>query len=54
MKRGSILTSSSKEEQRSAGGYHPVVYLPEEYEVRDFTTGEYVPSEFEFDIGKYD
>ena len=34
--------------------YHPVVNLPDEYEVRDFTTGEYVPSEFEFDIGRYD
>ena len=34
--------------------YHPVVYLPDEYEVRDFTNGEYSPSEYEFDIGKYD
>jgi murein DD-endopeptidase MepM/ murein hydrolase activator NlpD len=34
--------------------YHPVVYLPEEYEVRDFTTGNYSPSKFEYDIGKYD
>ena len=34
--------------------YHPVVNLPDKYEVRDFTTGEYVPSEFEFDIGRYD
>ena len=36
------------------GSYHPVVFLPDEYEVRDFTTGEYLPSEFEFDIGRYD
>ena len=36
------------------GKYHPVVNLPDKYEVRDFTTGEYVPSEFEFDIGRYD
>ena len=34
--------------------YHPVVFLPEEYEVRDFTTGDYTPSEHEFDIGRYD
>ena len=34
--------------------YHPVVYLPDEYEVRDFTNGEYSPSEYEFDIGRYD
>ena len=34
--------------------YHPVVYLPAEYEVRDFTNGEYSPSEYEFDIGRYD
>ena len=36
------------------GRYHPVVYLPDEYEVRDFTTGNYTPSEYEFDIGRYD
>ncbi|MBU03364.1 MAG: peptidase M23 [Euryarchaeota archaeon] len=36
------------------GQYHPVVNLPEEYEVRDFTKGSYVPSEFEYDIGRYD
>ena len=36
------------------GRYHPVVNLPEEYEVRDFTKGSYEPSEFEYDIGKYD
>ena len=36
------------------GRYHPVVHLPDEYEVRDFTTGEYIPSEYEFDIGRYD
>jgi len=34
--------------------YHPVVHLPDEYEVRDFTTGDYSPSKFEFDIGRYD
>ncbi len=34
--------------------YHPVVNLPEEYEVRDFTTGKYEPSEFEYEIGRYD
>ena len=36
------------------GQYHPVVHLPEDYEIRDFTTGNYGPSEYEFDIGKYD
>ena len=36
------------------GQYHPVVHLPEDYEIRDFTTGNYGPSEFEFDIGRYD
>ena len=36
------------------GRYHPIVHLPEEYEVRDFTTGNYIPSEYEFDIGRYD
>ena len=36
------------------GRYHPVVDLPDEYEVRDFTTGEYTPSNFEYDIGRYD
>ena len=34
--------------------YHPVVHLPDEYEVRDFTTGDYSPSKYEFDIGRYD
>ena len=34
--------------------YHPVVNLPEEYEVRDFTTGKYELSEFEYEIGRYD
>jgi len=36
------------------GDYHPVVFLPDEYEVRDFTNGEYSPSQYEFDIGRYD
>ena len=36
------------------GNYHPVVFLPDEYEVRDFTTGNYIPSECDFDIGRYD
>ena len=36
------------------GSYHPVVFLPDEYEVRDFTSGDYSPSEYEFDIGRYD
>ena len=36
------------------GRYHPAVHLPDEYEVRDFTTGNYTPSEYEFDIGRYD
>jgi murein DD-endopeptidase MepM/ murein hydrolase activator NlpD len=36
------------------GRYHPVVHLPEEYEVRDFTTGNDSPSKYEFDIGRYD
>lgn len=34
--------------------YHPVVHLPDEYEVRDFTNGDYSTSEYEFDIGRYD
>ena len=34
--------------------YHPVVHLSDEYEVRDFTNGDYSPSEYEFDIGRYD
>ena len=37
-----------------AGRFHNVIDLPEEYEVRDLTTGVYQPSEFEYDIGKYD
>ena len=36
------------------GRYHPVVHLPDEYEVRDFTTGNYSPSKFDYDIGRYD
>ena len=36
------------------GRYHPVVHLPNEYEVRDFTGGDYTPSKLEFDIGRYD
>tara|TARA_Y100000996_G_scaffold19926_1_gene14701 strand:- start:52 stop:633 length:582 start_codon:yes stop_codon:yes gene_type:complete len=36
------------------GSYHPVVFLPHKYEVRDFTTGDYTPSEYDFDIGRYD
>lgn len=35
-------------------GYHPVVNLPDDYEVRDFTSGDYTPSEYEFEIGRYD
>ena len=31
--------------------FHPVVHLPDEYEVRDFTSGDYSPAEYEFDIG---
>ena len=34
--------------------FHPVVHLPDEYEVRDFTTGDYSPSKSEYDIGRYD
>ena len=34
--------------------FHPVVHLPDEYEVRDFTSGDYSPSKYEFDIGRYD
>jgi len=34
--------------------FHPVVHLPDEYEVRDFTSGEYTPSQYEYDIGRYD
>ena len=36
------------------GRYHPVVDLPNEYEVRDFTGGNYTQSKFEYDIGRYD
>ena len=36
------------------GRYHPVVDLPDRYEVRDFTGGNYTPSRFEYDIGRYD
>ncbi|SVC17817.1 uncharacterized protein METZ01_LOCUS270671, partial [marine metagenome] len=28
----------------SAHDYHPVVHLPDEYEVRDFTSGDDSPS----------
>ena len=34
--------------------WHQTVDLPDEYEVRDFTTGDDSPSKFEFDIGRYD
>lgn len=34
--------------------FSPVVDLPEEYEVRDFTEGRWKPPELEFSIGKYD
>ncbi len=34
--------------------FQPVVHLPDEYEVRDFTTGDDSPSKYEFDIGRYD
>ncbi|MDG1536853.1 MAG: M23 family metallopeptidase, partial [Candidatus Thalassarchaeaceae archaeon] len=34
--------------------FHPVVHLPDEYEVRDFTTGDDSPSKFDYDIGRYD
>ena len=37
-----------------AGKFHNVIDLPEDYEVRDLTTGVYQPSESEYDIGKYD
>ena len=37
-----------------AGRFHNVIDLPEDYEVRDLTTGVYQPSESEYDIGKYD
>ena len=38
----------------TAHDFHPVVHLPDEYEVRDFTSGEYSPSKYDFDIGRYD
>lgn len=38
----------------SAEDWHQTVDLPDEYEVRDFTTGDDSPSKFEFDIGRYD
>ena len=31
-----------------------MVHLPEEYEVRDFTSGDDTPSKYEYDIGRYD
>ena len=34
--------------------FHPVVHLPDEYEVRDFTNGDYSPSAYDYDIGRYD
>ena len=34
--------------------WHQTVDLPDEYQVRDFTTGDDSPSKFEFDIGRYD
>jgi len=34
--------------------FQPVVHLPDEYEVRDFTSGDDSPSKYEFDIGRYD
>ena len=37
-----------------AHDYHPVVHLPDEYEVRDFTSGDDSPSKYEYDIGRYD
>jgi len=36
------------------GSYHPVVHLPDEYEVRDFTSGDDSPSKYVYDIGRYD
>ena len=36
------------------GRFHNVIDLPENYEVRDFSTGDYLPSKSEFDVGKYD
>ena len=38
----------------SAHDYRPVVRLPDEYEVRDFTSGDDSPSKYEYDIGRYD
>jgi len=38
----------------AAHDYHPIVHLPDDYEVRDFTSGDYSPSKYEFDIGRYD
>jgi murein DD-endopeptidase MepM/ murein hydrolase activator NlpD len=34
--------------------FQPVVHLPDEYEVRDFTSGDDSPSKYEYDIGRYD
>ena len=50
---GLALTRCIMVEWRT-GDYHPVVDLPDEYEVRDFPTGKYTPSNFEYDIGRYD
>ncbi len=38
----------------TAHDFHSVVHLPDEYEVRDFTTGDDTPSKYEYDIGRYD
>tara|TARA_B100000609_G_scaffold26608_1_gene18632 strand:- start:12837 stop:13424 length:588 start_codon:yes stop_codon:yes gene_type:complete len=38
----------------SAKQFHAVVHLPDVYQVRDFTKGVYGPSDFDFDIGRYD
>ena len=37
----------------SIENWHQAVDFPDEFEVRDFTTGDDSPSKFEFDIGRY-
>ncbi len=53
-KTDECLPSRSAMLDWEAFNFHPVVHLPDEYEVRDFTTGDYIPSKYDYDIGRYD
>ena len=53
-KTDECLPSRSAMLDWGAFNFHPVVHLPDEYEVRDFTTGDYIPSKYDYDIGRYD